>query len=139
MILLKDVGDRIRATRNSKQMSQLELAEKINISASYMSDIEMGKSNFGVDILIRLAEVLQVSLDWLLRADVPESKEIIDWEHQVKKKSFELYSRYLVCNLCKVCTEWKNNESYRIYGEFLPNEGIVRFCMDDSVSITNRS
>lgn len=63
----------------------------------------------------------------------------IDWEHQVKKKSFELYSRYLVCNLCKVCTEWKNNESYRIYGEFLPNEGIVRFCMDDSVSITNRS
>lgn len=80
MILLKDVGDRIRATRNSKQMSQLGLAEKINISASYMSDIEMGKSNFGVDILIRLAEVLQVSLDWLLRADVPESKEIIGKE-----------------------------------------------------------
>ena len=73
---LKDVGARIRKVRTSRKMSQAELAEKLNISLSHMSDIERGVSNFGVDILMRITEVLQVSADELLRTDVPAATAV---------------------------------------------------------------
>lgn len=67
----RELGGRIREARKTRNMSQAELAEKLNISLSHMSDIETGKSNFGVDILMRITEVLQISADKLLRTDVP--------------------------------------------------------------------
>ena len=73
---LKTVGSRIKDARKAKRMSQAELAEKLNISISHMSDIETGKSNYGVDILMRLTEVLQVSADELLRTDVPAGNAV---------------------------------------------------------------
>ena len=68
---LKALGERIREARKSQGITQLDLAEKVQISASYMSDIEMGKTNFGVETLIRISEELQISTDWLIRAAVP--------------------------------------------------------------------
>ena len=73
---LRTVGSRIREARKAKHLSQAELAEKLNISVSHMSDIETGKSNYGVDILMRLTEVLQVSADELLRTDVPVANAV---------------------------------------------------------------
>ena len=48
------------STSRQEQIEKLqaELAEKLNISLSHMSDIETGKSNYGVDILMRITEVL---------------------------------------------------------------------------------
>ena len=69
---LKALGERIREARKRQGITQLDLAEKVQISASYMNDIEMGKTNFGVETLIRISEELQVSTDWLIRAAVPE-------------------------------------------------------------------
>lgn len=68
---LKEVGFRIKEARKARNLSQADLAEKLDISLSHMSDIETGKSNFGVDILMRITEVLQVSADELLRTNVP--------------------------------------------------------------------
>ncbi len=67
----KEIGARVKTARKARQISQAELAEKLNISISHMSDIETGKSNFGVDILKRITEALQVSADELLRPDTP--------------------------------------------------------------------
>ena len=57
-------------------MSQIELAEKADISVPYLSKIEMGKSDFGVSVLIRIAEALQMSTDKLLRPNIHETVEI---------------------------------------------------------------
>lgn len=68
---IKDVGGRIKDARKARGMSQMELAEKLNISLSHMSNIETARSNFGIDILMRITEVLQVSADELLRTNIP--------------------------------------------------------------------
>lgn len=65
------VGARIAALRKKHKISQMELAEILDISVSYMSKIECGKCNFGVDILMRLMEVLQVSADDILKSAPP--------------------------------------------------------------------
>ena len=71
-VKLKGVGARIRDARKKCGLSQADLAEKLNISLSHMGDIETGRTNFGVDILMRMTEVLQVSADVLIRTNVPE-------------------------------------------------------------------
>lgn len=51
----------------------------------------------------------------------------------VNQKSIELYSRSLVRNLRFLCSDWQANQSYRLYGEIISNEGVAQFHMDKSV------
>ena len=76
----KEIGRRICSARESKKMSQLELSELIQISPSHLSDIENGKVNPGLEIIINLTEALQVSADWLLQTDVPSVSQMLDSE-----------------------------------------------------------
>ena len=69
-----ELGSRIRQARTDRNMSQIELAEACGISVPYVSDIERGKKCFSVDILLRIALALQVSTDWLLRLDIPQTE-----------------------------------------------------------------
>lgn len=73
---IKDVGNRIKQVRKDQNLSQADLAEKMNVSTSYISDVENGKINFSLDTLMRLTEALQVSADWLLQTNIPTVKEI---------------------------------------------------------------
>ena len=73
---LRDIGKRIQKTRKEKGISQAALAEQINISTPYLSDIENGKVSYSVTILMDITEALQVSADWLLRSNTPTTNTI---------------------------------------------------------------
>ena len=68
---LKAIGARVRAARKNLNLSQIDFSERLNISPAYISDIEMGKMKFRIDIFMRITETLQMSADWLLRPDIP--------------------------------------------------------------------
>lgn len=55
------LGARIKALRKQKGWSQERLAERASISTQYLSNIERGKENPTLDLLLRLAESLKVS------------------------------------------------------------------------------
>ena len=57
-IRVANVGSRIREARQRQDITQAQLADKTNISISHLSAIESGRSNFGVDILMRMTEAL---------------------------------------------------------------------------------
>ena len=63
---LKVIGERLRQIRLTRKMSQSELAEATDLSASFVSNIEQGKQAMSVKALIAIAQVLDVSTDWLL-------------------------------------------------------------------------
>lgn len=73
---LKKAGERIRQARQEKDISQIKLAELVQISTSHLSDIENGKTNIGLDIFMRITEALNVSADWLLQTNVPDVKKM---------------------------------------------------------------
>lgn len=77
---LKAVGKRIQKARRAIGMSQVALAEKLDISVSHLSDIENGKTNYGVDIFMTITEALQISADKLLRTTVPEVNAVYEDE-----------------------------------------------------------
>ena len=69
-----ELGLRLRHARMEKGLSQMELAEVCGLSVPYVSDIERGKKCFSVDILLRVAQALQISTDWLLQLDIPQTQ-----------------------------------------------------------------
>lgn len=73
--LLREIGERVRKARLAKGMSQAQLAEALNISPPYVSNIETGKHIMKITTLIKLTEALGVSNDWVLRNATRESDE----------------------------------------------------------------
>lgn len=75
-IVLKAIGQRVRAARLAKKMSQDDLAFEAKIGTANVSDIELGKANFRVTTLIAICEVLEVSSDSIIRPDLPVVNEM---------------------------------------------------------------
>ena len=73
---LKEVGDRIRQARLKKGISQAQLAEIIDKTPPYVSNIEMGKQNMSIIVLYKIVKALDVSADWILAHDTPETAAI---------------------------------------------------------------
>lgn len=69
------VGERIRSARQRIGMSVRELARRIDVSASHVSQVERGHASFSVRSLYTVAGVLGVSMDSLFATeeDVTES------------------------------------------------------------------
>jgi transcriptional regulator with XRE-family HTH domain len=65
------LGDRIRALRKEAGWSQAELAQRIDVDAGRVSRYESGRITPSADALVRLAESLNVSIDYLLIDDIP--------------------------------------------------------------------
>ena len=60
------IRQRIHHFRKKKGLSQMALAERVDISPTYMSYLETGIRSMGVETLVRLANALNVSADELL-------------------------------------------------------------------------
>ena len=65
------LGDRLRASREAYGISLRELARRIGVSASLISQIETGKVHPSVSTLYSLASELGASVDELLFEDAP--------------------------------------------------------------------
>ncbi len=62
----KIIGQRVKESRLLNQMSQAVLAEQINMSVTYISRIETAKKQASLDALVRIANVLGVTVDHFL-------------------------------------------------------------------------
>ena len=62
----KAVGQRIKAAREKKSMTQEDLAARINISPTHVSVIERGTKTVRLDTFVAIANALDVSADTLL-------------------------------------------------------------------------
>lgn len=53
-------GDRVRALRRAKGISQEDLAVMTGLHRTYVSSLERGQRNVGLDNILRLAAALEV-------------------------------------------------------------------------------
>ena len=61
------MGDRIKEARKKHKLTQSQLAERLNISDEFMSQIERGLKLPSMHVFIKMIETLNVSADYLLR------------------------------------------------------------------------
>ena len=60
------IGRRIRNLRENKGLSIKELADRANLSATSLSDIENGRKRAGLTTLVLVNKELEASLDYLV-------------------------------------------------------------------------
>lgn len=65
------LGQKIAILRNSMKLSQEQLAEKLEVSRQSVSKWESDKTTPEVNIILQLASVFNITLDDLLRDDIP--------------------------------------------------------------------
>lgn len=65
-LFLRNIGNNIRTARKSKNLSQEELAFKINSARNFIGCIERGEKAPTVYVLYKIAAVLNVPIDNLL-------------------------------------------------------------------------
>lgn len=59
-------ANRLRELRIENEFGAEELAEKLNISTQYYYDLETGRRRLNASLLIKLADIYNVSIDYIL-------------------------------------------------------------------------
>ncbi len=93
----KDIGKRIQECRKRKGLTQEQLAERIGVSAHYLSALERGVYNIKLETLVNILNELDCSADEVFC--------------DVVKKSYEVKATMLSEKLSKL----PMSEQYRIY------------------------
>lgn len=87
-IRAQEVGRRIRSIRNKLDMSGEELAEKSDISANYLYEIEKGEKTPSVIIFADICDALKVSIEGMLKPKI--SNELNDFINEISYDFYKL-------------------------------------------------
>lgn len=89
---MKNFSKRLTDLRQSKGLTQNELAELVNVSRSALSLYELGKREPDYETLVRLADFFDVSVDYLLgKTDIrkPFSTDDVDLEEMLRHSNVQ--------------------------------------------------
>ena len=82
---LAQVGERVWKCRTGLGLSREKLAERLDISPQYVSDIEQGKKCMSMAIFVELSQVLEVSLEYLAHGTQPEDPAVERLERHLRQ------------------------------------------------------
>ena len=87
----KLIGHRIKEIRENRGYTQEQLAEKLNLSVQHISVIERGVKAPRLDTFIKIANILEINADYLLKdvlrvSSQLTSNELYDLLGQVSEK-----------------------------------------------------
>lgn len=120
----------IKHLRQSRGLSQEQLAEQIGKTKSNLSSYENGRSVPPLEVLLQLCEVFQVNLDDLVNKDL--SRETPELPKEAPRRRFdpdmeeeELFRRLLVLKLEEVSNRLKETQP-ELYKELRLGELVKR-------------
>ncbi|MCY6958829.1 helix-turn-helix domain-containing protein [Clostridium brassicae] len=78
------IGENIKTVRKDQGLTQKELAQKANISRSYLADIENGRYNPSIEVLQSIASSLGISAQKFFKDNLTENDNIDQLEDDLK-------------------------------------------------------
>ena len=70
---MQTFGERIKELRQNAGLTQQQLADRIWVSKAAISNYELYERNPSPEILVKLAKVFHVSVDYLLGIEIPDA------------------------------------------------------------------
>ena len=95
------LGQRIREERLKLGLTQAKMAEDVDISEAYMGQIERGERNLALDTLIRLANRIGASVDYLLKDSIDDSNDNIINQFRQLTENRSMEHKQLVIDVVK--------------------------------------
>ena len=85
---------RIRQAREDMGYTREQFAEKLDVSVSYMAEVERGRTGISVKMLIKICNLLGLSADYILfGADRDSDAALSDKIHRIDQKYIPLLNK----------------------------------------------
>nr|WP_290996374.1 helix-turn-helix transcriptional regulator [Gordonibacter sp.] len=115
-----NLGERIRMLRKQRGLSQVRLSQDVAMGRAYLSRVESGTRNVGFDMLCRIADGLQVSVDLLLSDQpLPDQLPRIDDAPSIEQRSKQLGANILALRLAQDMTQQHLSEKTHVERSYL--------------------
>ena len=99
------IGSHIREARNAANLTQEQLAEKVGIGTTYVSDIERGAKFPSLSLFIKIVDTLGVSSDFILRGEIDAGKNYVYDDIAKKLEGLTPRQRLAVADLIDAYTK----------------------------------
>lgn len=87
---------RIRKAREDLGYTREKFAEKLDVSVSYLAELERGRTGISVKMLVKVCNVLGLSADYVLfGSDRQEDAKRLDAIHRIDEKYVPLLDRVI--------------------------------------------
>lgn len=87
---ISTMAERIRTLRKEKKLTQLELAQLLNVTDKAVSKWESSEGNPDISLLSRLSEIFGITIDYLLTGKVQEEKILLMSKAELCAKTDDL-------------------------------------------------
>ena len=64
-----DIGTRISQLRYKQKLTQVQLAEQLDISVKHLSEVERGLTGLSLEKLVLLCDILDTDMEYLIRGN----------------------------------------------------------------------
>lgn len=88
------IGEKIKESRKTKNLTQQNLADKLNVSRSAVSNWEIGRNYPDIQMIVLISDLLDISLDQLLKGDEEVVEKIANDTKIRKKQSYKIKILY---------------------------------------------
>lgn len=111
-----DFGKNLAQLRKARQLTQLELADLLNIQPRLIGRWEQGKGKPQFDYILKLADVLEVTLDQLLRGEQHPQITTFDIKNKKLKElckkvdQLKLEDQDIICNFLDMAIRQDQSE-----------------------------
>src|SRR5690554_1677662 len=75
---METLNERIKKLRKDKRLTQLQLANQLNVTDKAVSKWEVGEGNPDISLLPKIAEIFDVSIDYILTGVLPVETVSLD-------------------------------------------------------------
>ena len=92
---MQEIGETVRKLRMEQGLTQEKLAKACHFSQGVITKLECGRTMPSVDNMMRIAEVLEVSVSVLLEEDVHENEDLRVLMDFLRENPTSVVQRYL--------------------------------------------
>jgi transcriptional regulator with XRE-family HTH domain len=127
------VGENIKMYRKKAKLTQAELAQRANMSRSYLADVERDRYNPSVDTLKAIASALEVPVSALLGED--------DYKQDSKLPELtEKDEKDIAKDLQRIMDSLENQEGLMYDGEPMDEETkeLIKISLENSMRLAKR-
>lgn len=102
------LGEKIKKERIRNRFTQEMLAEMADITSSYVGQIERGERKVTLSKLVRIANVLNVSVDYLLSDNIELTDDALQAEIKNAMTNMEEKDKHMIIDIIKIINDYKD-------------------------------
>ncbi len=104
------LGNSIRKQRKKKGLTQEKLSELCGFDYNYIGYIERAKKRIGIDLMVRIANTLEVSADYLLSESITFSNDAHIDKARAYLSDMDRDEIKMTCDLIKTVRKHSNKK-----------------------------